>query len=196
MGGEVSLRGRARGGEVERERERGTHQTAREDALQVPGTIAEDDKGHAALLAQAVDPAKDADPLAALLDGLADLDLGRVLLGLVDDDGLGLLELLELSGAARLALDLLALAALLVLGELVAVLLEELGRLLLGGRGRGGVRALRLALGRSLADVDVDRVARARDEGADDRLERLALRAVARLVVAGRLVDVHSICCE
>lgn len=140
-----------------------------------------------------MDPAEDAHPLAAVLDGLADLDLGRRIGRLVDDDGLCLLELLELCGAACLTLGLLALAQLLLLGELVAVLLEQLGRLLLGRCGCGGVRPLLLALGGSLAHPDVGRVARAGDEGAEDRLVGLVLRAVASLVVAGRLVDVDSI---
>lgn len=140
-----------------------------------------------------MDPSKDADALSAVLDRLPDLDLGRVLLGLLKHDRLGLLEALELCRPARLALGLVALAGLLLLDELVLVRLEDLAGLLLGGRRRSEPGSLGLALGGGLADEDVDGVAQSRDEGTADRLERLGLRAVARLVVAGSFIDVQRI---
>lgn len=169
------------------------YQATRQDTLEVSGTVTEDDKGHAALLPQSVNPSEDADALSAVLDRLPDLDLGRVLLRLLEHDRLGLLETLELCRPARLTLGLVALASLLLLDELVLVRLEDLGSLLLGGRRRGEPVSLGLALGGRLADEDVDGVAQPRDEGAADRLERLGLRAVTRLVVAGSFIDVQRI---
>lgn len=191
--GEERISEREQNGFGERERD-ATDQATRQDTLKVSGTVTEDDKGHAALLPQSVDPSKDANALSAVLDRLPDLDLGRVLLGLLEHDRLGLLEALELCRPARLALGLVALAGLLLLDELVLVRLEDLGGLLLGGRRRSEPLSLGLTLGGRLADEDVDGVAQSRDEGTADRLERLGLRAVARLVVAGSFIDVQRIC--
>lgn len=164
-----------------------THEIASEHALEVPGPVTEDDEGHASLLPEPVDPSKDPDALAALLDGLADLDPRRGRARFDEDDLLGLLLLLELCLPLGSPLGLLALAELLLPGRF----LDVAGETLLGPldrRGGGGLPRVGFAL---LGDFleDGDRLA-VSDVGAQDGLVRVRGRAVSGRVRASRLVNV------
>lgn len=162
-----------------------THELASEDTLEESGTVTEDNEDHSTLLPEPVDPSEYPHTLAALLDGLLDLDLGSGGGGLLQDDRLGILELLGLSRTLSSTLELVLLLELLLARDLGLVLSVELFRLL-DGRGRGGLPRLAILLG--LANESGDGLA-ASDESAGDRLVRRGGRAVSSRVVSTGLVD-------
>lgn len=166
--------------------ERGTHQISRQNALEVPRSVTQDDERHPTLLPEPVDPSKDPDSLPTLRDRLLDLDLGGSSCWLDEHDLLRVLELEQLRSPLGSTLLLVTLPQLLCTGNLLDVLSVKLLRLLDSG-GRRGLPRLGEILGNAVDEGD-DRLA-VRNERSNDALVGVLGRTVSCGVGSSCFVD-------
>lgn len=174
-----------------------TYESVGEDALEVAGTVSENDEGHVLSLdTETVNPSRDLDALASVLNAVSDLDLLGSRQGgvLGQNDGLGSLQdALTLLGGSLILGSLLRC----LLGLLLGLLLELsnlLNGLLQGSSGDGNVgRGLVSAGSSGLPDQDLGAIT-VNLESSGGGLVRELDGAVAGLIMALGLVDVGDYC--